>query len=86
MEIITSADSMFEELPSMARKKFNNDPEQFLEYVQNPDNITSLHEMGLLDPRYNPDIATEQSNESEQSKGSDATSNSEGGSDATASE
>ena len=38
---------MFEELPSQIRKKFNNDPAQFLDFVQNENNKDALYEMGL---------------------------------------
>ena len=84
MEIVTSSNSMFEELPSRARKYFNNDPAQFLETMQNPETKPQvLHELGLLDPTYTPPQATEEHTEAK--KGSKATSNSEGGSDAPAS-
>lgn len=82
-ETITTANTMFEELPSRARAKFNNDPFQFLEYVQNPENLESLHKLGLLDPSYQPPQATQKPTEAQE--GSTATSNSEGVSDAQAS-
>lgn len=47
LNVIATAESMFEELPSQARKKFGNDPEKFLEFVQNPDNAEELRELGL---------------------------------------
>ena len=81
METVTKANTMFEELPSRARAKFNNSPEQFLEYVQNPDNQESLHDMGLLDPEYEP-ITTPAKEEKGEENGSEATSNSGGDSDA----
>lgn len=86
MEVVTKASSMFEELPSRARAKFKNDPAQFLEYVQNPDNIESLHDLGLTDPFYEPPNTTKEEEKGEEKKGSTATSNSEGDSDANASE
>ncbi len=83
-EIITTASSMFEELPSRARKHFDNDPAKFLEAMQNPDTKTeTLHKIGLLNPDYTPPNATEEHIEAQ--KGSEATSPSEGGSDAPAS-
>ncbi len=82
MEIITTADSMFEELPSEARAKFDNDPVKFLEYVQNEENKTALHEMGLLDPSYEPQKAENSEQTEGSKKGSKATSNSGGVSDA----
>lgn len=47
LNIIATAESMFEELPSEARKKFDNDPEKFLEFVQNPANAEQLADLGL---------------------------------------
>lgn len=49
MNIIAKANSMFSELPALARRKFNNSPELFLEYVQNPKNHDELHKMGLAE-------------------------------------
>lgn len=50
MNIVIKADEMFSELPAQARKHFNNDPAAFLDYVQNPANHDTLHELGLTDP------------------------------------
>ncbi len=85
MEIIATSKSMFEELPSEARKKFHNDTAEFLEFVQDPNNKTELHKMGLLDPNYKPPTTPEKE-ENGKSQGSEATSNSGAGSEATASE
>lgn len=47
LSICARAQSMFQELPAIVRKKFHNDPEQFLEFVQDPENKDKLFEMGL---------------------------------------
>lgn len=47
MNVIAQANEMFAELPSQVRKEFQNDPAQFLDFVENPENIPKLHEMGL---------------------------------------
>lgn len=47
MELISKANSMFEELPSPIRNKFENDPARFLDFVQNPENIKEMQELGL---------------------------------------
>lgn len=44
---VISAQKMFDELPSAVRKKFKNKPEEFLEFVQDPDNLDEMREMGL---------------------------------------
>lgn len=45
--VVANAKSMFEDLPSKIRNKFENKPEQFLEFVQNPDNLEEMYELKL---------------------------------------
>lgn len=45
--IISKADSMFAELPSEVRKKFDNDPALFLDFVQDPKNLEEMQKLGL---------------------------------------
>jgi len=47
MEIIAKAQTMFEELPSKIRTKFENDPAKFLDFVQDEKNTKEMEEMGL---------------------------------------
>jgi len=47
MEIVGRGQTMFAELPSSIRTKFENDPAKFLEFVQNPENIKEMQELGL---------------------------------------
>lgn len=49
MNLVTEAQSMFEELPSSIRKKFNNDPTEFLDFVAEPENRDEMVILGLLD-------------------------------------
>lgn len=44
---VMAAQEMFESLPSTVRRKFDNDPGKFLEFVDNPENAGELVEMGL---------------------------------------
>lgn len=48
MSEVTEAQQMFDTLPSKIRKKFDNNPAEFLEFVQNPENEAEMREMGLL--------------------------------------
>lgn len=50
MNKIISANDSFSTLPSSVRKKFNNDPAQFLDFVSNPDNVDEMRDIGLLPP------------------------------------
>lgn len=47
MTAIAEANSMFEELPATVRKEFDNDPSEFLAFVQDPANSEKMYEMGL---------------------------------------
>ncbi len=47
MNLIATADSMFNDLPSNIRNEFNNNPQAFLEFVQDPKNADRAIELGL---------------------------------------
>lgn len=47
MQIVAEANTMFQELPSNIRNKFENDPVKFLDFTQNPDNVPEMIELGL---------------------------------------
>lgn len=47
MQTISKANSMFEELPSSVRNRFENEPAKFLNFVQDPENHAELQRMGL---------------------------------------
>lgn len=48
METVANANSMFETLPANLRKRFDNKPDKFLEFTQNPDNKNELQKLGIL--------------------------------------
>lgn len=48
--IITNANTMFEELPSDIRKNFNNDPATFLDFTSDKNNHEEMREMGIMEP------------------------------------
>lgn len=54
MDIVLEAQEMFSELPSKARKYFDNDPEAFLKAVESPDFYEKLYELGLTKSPYQP--------------------------------
>lgn len=47
LKITTQANTMFENLPLNAKRKFNNNPKEFLEFVQNPANGKEMIKLGL---------------------------------------
>lgn len=48
MNIIVRANEMFAEMPSSHRKRFGNDPRQFLEFIEDPANADEARKLGLL--------------------------------------
>lgn len=48
MQVVASANSMFEGLDSALRKRFKNDPAQLLSFVHDDKNIAEAKELGLL--------------------------------------
>ncbi len=52
LNIIMTAQSMFNDLPSKIRNEFSNNPQAFLEFVQDPKNADRAKELGLtLSPK-----------------------------------
>jgi len=49
-QLVAQAKSLFQELPSSLRQRFENSPAQFLNFTSNPNNRVELAEMGLLTP------------------------------------
>jgi len=47
MLLVTKAQQTFDDLPSDIRKKFDNEPAKFLDFVQDPKNTDQMVEMGL---------------------------------------
>lgn len=52
MELLKAAREEFEEIPAEIRKQFGNDPQAFITFAQNPENIPKLREMGLAPPEH----------------------------------
>lgn len=50
MNLVTSAKSMFESLPSKIRSDFKNDPSLFLDFVADESNREQMVKYGLVDP------------------------------------
>lgn len=49
LNAVLDAETMFSELPSKIRRRFGNDPGQFLDFVQDPDNADEMVSLGLSD-------------------------------------
>lgn len=50
MDLVADASSMFQELPSSIRSRFDNDPAAFLDFCSQEKNRPELADMGLLRP------------------------------------
>lgn len=46
---VLKAQEMFATVPAHVRKKFDNDPAEFLNFVQNPDNVEEMQKLGLVE-------------------------------------
>lgn len=54
MEQVSKANSLFHELPSSIRTRFENNPALFLDFVHDPRNEAEMHSLGLMKPDYVP--------------------------------
>lgn len=54
LRIVEEADDAFMSLPADIRKRFGNDPSEFLSFVDNPDNLDEMQRMGLVPPESVP--------------------------------
>lgn len=50
MQIVADGNSMFEEMPAHLRKRFNNDPYEFLRFIENDQNRDEAIKLGLIQP------------------------------------
>lgn len=50
-DAVNAANSNFMALPAIARRRFNNDPAEFLDFIQNPANRDEAISLGLAKPR-----------------------------------
>lgn len=49
LNLIIEAEEAFDSLPSALRKRFDNDPSEYLSFASNPDNRDEMIKLGLLD-------------------------------------
>lgn len=49
MNVVAEANSMFETVPSNIRKKFDNDPGKFLQFVTDAKNLDEMRDLGLAE-------------------------------------
>ena len=65
MNLINKANDQFADLPSQVRRRFDNNPAEFLQFCENPDNRSEMALLGLLEPEVpNPDSPTSQPSDS----------------------
>jgi len=50
LNLVKQAETTFSEMPSHLRKKFRNDPGEFMDFIHNADNLDESIELGLLEP------------------------------------
>ncbi len=54
LEILQNAEQKFAELPAEIRKKFSNNPAEFLAFAEDEDNLPKMAAMGLTSDSYTP--------------------------------
>lgn len=47
MNIVTHANQQFDALPAQVRKRFDNDPQKFLQFFEDPANLDEMAKLGL---------------------------------------
>lgn len=55
MDAVVAADRCFKQLPAKIRARFGNDPQEFVEFCSNENNLPELRRMGLARPA--PEVA-----------------------------
>lgn len=53
IQLTIDAQIAFDDLPAKVRREFDNDPFEFLSFIENPDNVERMGELGLLEPSEN---------------------------------
>lgn len=48
LDVVSSANSLFAELPALIRERFENDPAQLIEFLDDPKNVDEAVELGLV--------------------------------------
>lgn len=76
LDTVIQAEESFMDLPADIRERFNHDPAQFLEFVEDDQNGLELAQMGLLDKEstqahYEAYIASQEASEASNSDGSE---------------
>jgi phage internal scaffolding protein len=58
LDLVRDAQQEFMSVPSDIRKKFDNDPGKFYQFVSNPDNKEELIKMGFINPKEAPELSS----------------------------
>ena len=64
---VTRIKNEFLKLPSNIRARFQNQPQNLLDFIENPDNLVEATEMGLLDPQILANVEAEKKAKEESS-------------------
>lgn len=57
IEAVKAAEDSFMAMPADTRSQFDNDPQRFLEFCENPSNLEAMRKMGLAVPKVEPEGA-----------------------------
>jgi len=56
MNLVISAQESFDSLPANLRKRFGNDPNEYFQFVHDPENRDEMIKMGLIQPSEAPNV------------------------------
>lgn len=54
VEKINEANEAFNNVPAEIRKRFGYDPQEFIDFIKNPDNLAEMRKLGLAEPEKVP--------------------------------
>jgi len=55
-DIVMRSNDRFMQLPAALRKRFDNDPAMFVDFVTNPDNLDECRALGLAKPKVEAEV------------------------------
>lgn len=73
LDTVIYADHAFNTLPAELRKRFNNNAGELLDFIQDPSNYDEGVKLGLLNPKTNSNLSTQQNTDNNAKQTNDQT-------------
>lgn len=65
LQTVVDAQTMFDALPAKLRKKFDNEPTQLLQFIDDPKNYDECVQLGIYNPKPKPQTPNEPNSQSQ---------------------